>query len=169
VRVNFWVLVGFIVLGFGLLLAGAVRERIWNAAADRVGSAGPGLWADRRRIVCARGARLPDLCVRCGEAASARVDHALSWTPDSMEVHRRYATVQMPLCERHTLVRRGFPVLGVALVLLGATSLAFWIHTDDPAGDIATPLIAFGIILELTRFRRQSRYAATIPAACCRS
>jgi hypothetical protein len=111
-----------------------------TVASHRMPSAeSAGFWRERKLLVSAKAAPLPDSCVKCGEPAVVRLKRKLAWhnpllfllIPLGLLVYvivaavvSKRALVEIPLCEAHRKRRTLLTGIGLGLLFLGVLVFA---------------------------------------------
>ena len=100
---------------------------------------GIGLWQEGSVLVLARGARLPDRCVKCGSPSRVRLRRSVSWhnpllyllIPLGLLVYvivavvmSKRAAVEIPLCDTHKKRRTLLIAIGLTLLFVGLLGFA---------------------------------------------
>lgn len=124
-----------------------------------------GLWRDGGTLVMEKTAVLPDRCVKSNQPTRRTLKRKLSWHHPALFltiflcglipyviialIVRKTATVHIGLSDEWFAKRRRATIIGWLLVLVGVVLFVAGFSIDDKKGNVAAPLILFGLVFGL--------------------
>lgn len=114
-----------------------------------------GIWREGKKLICTKGAALPDFCVKCNAPATFRKNKKMVWYPKWIGalafipivflilflIHQQKGEVEIGMCQSHRQNQVWLAVLGAVLICIGAGGFVFERLSDGGGNEVVFVVI----------------------------